>query len=59
MGILIFLFLLYVAAIFVVAKRYTHNTSDFIFLVIVGIASTPLISWMIGHDCEREGYTDE
>jgi energy-coupling factor transporter transmembrane protein EcfT len=58
MGTLVFLFLLYVAAIFVVAKRYTRNASDFIFLAVIGIAATPLISWMIGRNCEREWYSD-
>ncbi|MDR0712296.1 MAG: hypothetical protein LBF67_08150 [Prevotellaceae bacterium] len=64
-GILIILFLLYVAAILVVAKRYTRNAIDFIFLAVLGIAATPLISWMIGKSCEREDdakykrYSDE
>jgi hypothetical protein len=43
MGTLIFLFLLYVASVFVVAEVTTHNRGDFWLMVMLNIAFSPII----------------
>jgi hypothetical protein len=57
MGTLIFLFLLYVAAIFVVAKAVTSNRGDFWLIVLFNVLYSPIIGSVIGLVFYRQGNT--
>jgi hypothetical protein len=59
-GTLIFLFLLYIAVSVIIAKLTTHNVSDFVMILLMCFAFTPVMGLLLALIlCHNGGYCSD